>query len=442
MAHNKLYRKLVAAKNYLEEIKAVDFSNQSCVIAVESYKAFTQYLIDHFKEIEESSHSTLYINFCTRIIPSIRYVERASTSNIPWSVIPYLDRMLKELFGSEYLLLFRPQWHFNYSVIAADLISSLKQKLDDVFPTHTDEIARLFRNRRIYVFSFPYLEKTNVLLLSTIGHELGHFYHEKWKETQRAKELLAEQKAHLSAFYRGMHQSDLFLPYEKATEGIRILEGMYREILADICGYLIFGPSMLFALDYISIFEAKVELPSQSNNYYPPTMYRIRVLYERILANDNRINLLSSQSSECGRYYQLALKRIDNYLADKKDKLSLGAISEEISLFESALPELITFALGEVRSSYLHPRQIEGLYAKLDRCIPANELEDNPVEMADIILAGWIQYSKINETSTGDNFSVSFQVLMRLLLKSIFSSHVHAEYKKAKGSKHEHLIES
>ncbi len=440
MIENKLYRKLISARNYLDEIKTVDFYNQSCVLAIDSYKKFIQYFVDHFGEIEESTYKVLFIFISTRFIPSVRYIERASTANIPWSVIPYLDRMLKEQFGTDYLLLFRPQWHFNYSVMTDDLIRPLSNVLLTIFPTRAQEISSLFSTQKIHVFSFPYLEKTNVLLYSVIGHELGHFYHNRWKETPEAKKLILDQNVHLSTYYRKKFPADLFRPYEKTIEGMKILEGMYREILSDICGYLIFGPSMLFALDFISIFEGKIELPSRFTNYYPPIKYRIRVLYEEILKIDGRMAPVATSKSECSKYYKRYLQDIEQYLSDNEDQKALTDIAEEIKLFKASLPDIISYAQSQVPKYYLNPNQIDELYLKLDDIIPANELHGKPVGMADIILAGWIYYQKIDQISKGDEFITNYQILMRLLLKSLFSSYVDSEYQNSKGPADEHLV--
>ena len=141
---------------------------------------------------------------------------------------------------------------------------------------------------------------------------------------------------------------------------------------------------------------------------------------------------IASSKSDCATYYQRSLQDIRGYLADDDDKAALAVNSEEVSLFESALPDLIAFAQSQVPSTYLHPPLVDSLYSKLDDSIPANELDGVPAGMADIILAGWVYYHKIDQTSSGDEFILNYQVLMRLLLKSLFSSHVHSEYLKTK----------
>ena len=68
------------------------------------------------------------------------------------------------------------------------------------------------------------------------------------------------------------------------------------------------------------------------------------------------------------------------------------------------------------------------MFRKLDQTLPINELDGKPISMADILLAGWIYSLKVNEIAAKTEYVTEYQILMRLLLKSLFSSYVHAEY--------------
>ena len=45
-----------------------------------------------------------------------------------------------------------------------------------------------------------------------------------------------------------------------------------------------------------------------------------------------------------------------------------------------------------------------------------------------IIFAGWIYYKKINEDYLGEEYVLNYQILMRILLKSLHSSYIHKKY--------------
>jgi hypothetical protein len=88
-----------------------------------------KYLIDNFSSIDALNYQRLYILLNDHVIPDIRYVQRTKTRNIPWSLVSNLDEILKKEFGDNYLLLFRHQVQFNFSVITEDFISCLKEIL-------------------------------------------------------------------------------------------------------------------------------------------------------------------------------------------------------------------------------------------------------------------------------------------------------------------------
>lgn len=192
---------------------------------------------------------------------------------------------MKKEFGDNYLLLFRPQWQFNFSVITEDFISYLKEILMIFLPANEIEINKKIQMKRYIFFSFPFLEKTNVLLNSIIGHEIGHFYHKHWEE-DKYPEIKNKHNKELREYYEEINPNDFFIAYDKTHEGLEMLSGMYREIISDIYGYFLFGPSIIFSLYDISTFETRPILPSEKNGYYPMTKYRIRILMKYLFKED------------------------------------------------------------------------------------------------------------------------------------------------------------
>ena len=279
MIKNQLFRNLKTIKKHLNDIQTYEYFNEASHIAIDFYQKAVNFLGDDFDEIEESLYQNLFIYLNSHFIPSLRYIQRSSTTNIPWSLIPSLNIILKKEFGEDYYLLFRPQWSFNFSVMTTNILDNLKGFLNIILPSRESEISDLFTSQKIHIFSFPYIEKNNVLIHSAIGHEIGHFYHSIWSQSDVARRLLENAKTKLTKYYRRRYPEDLMEPYIKTDEGILILKGMYREILSDICGYMIFGPSVIYALYYISSFEINPKLPKKPN-YYPVMKYRIRILIE------------------------------------------------------------------------------------------------------------------------------------------------------------------
>jgi len=289
MTRNKLYRRIIGLVDFINELDEYDYYNKASNIAIKNYRSLIQYLKENIDKVDAIHYSKLYRLLNTDIIPNIRYVQRAETKNIPWSLVSNLDEILKSELGSDCWLLFRPQWRFNYSVLTEDLITYLKNILYIFFPHDLETINKKFTDEKIHIFSFPFLEKTNVLLNSIIGHEIGHFYHVKWKQEYYC-DLKENHNEILKEHYSTISPEDFIDAYENTEEGMNILDGMYREIISDIYGYCLFGPSVIFALFDLSEFEPKQLLPSKGNRYYPSIKYRIRILMDYLFEEDAGVN--------------------------------------------------------------------------------------------------------------------------------------------------------
>jgi hypothetical protein len=307
-------------------------------------------------------------------------------------------------------------------------MSYLKKILLIFFPANKTEInERLFSKEKIHIFSFPLLEKTNVLLNSVIGHEIGHFYHKRW-ETDEYPVLRNDYNKQLKIYYESISPDEIFAAYDKTEEGLKILSGMYREIISDIYGYFLFGPSMIFSLYDFSIFETRLDFPAEKNGYYPSTKYRIRILMNYLLEKDSGLNKILSMDTEFSFYLKKHIDQINQYLSNKDDLVLLGRINKEKSLFETSLNSIIDNIKSSMSENYLEYNNIDGLFNKLENGIPINEFDGVPTDTAKILFAGWIYFIKINEKYAGDDYVLNCQILMRLLLKSLHSSYIHKKY--------------
>jgi hypothetical protein len=370
-------------------------------------------------------------------MPRIRFIQRAKTRNIPWSLVANLDELLKNEFGDKCFLLYRPQWNFNYSVFTEDINSYLKKILISFYPEDEDNIERLFSDDKIHIFSFPFLEKNNVLLNSILGHEIGHFYHRTW-EQDTYKKKYEEHNIILTQYYYEQYKNELYKAYDETEEGLEILKGLYREVIPDFYGYCLFGPSIVFSLFDISAFETKQTLPAKSNGYYPMTKYRIRLLVKYFLEKDRHgLEKLRSEGSKCSLFLDKRIDAIYRYL-EKKDDITLFAAKrkKEQELFEGSLNEIVENMESKTKGKYIKYENIGRLFDLLERNIPINELDGEPVNIMEIIFSGWIYFEKINEESANaDDYILNYQILMRLLLKSLHSSYTHKMYLKAGKSK-------
>jgi hypothetical protein len=427
MTKNKLYRRIIGLADFIQELGKYDYYNNVSNIAIEDYNKLIQYLKVNIDKMDAIHYGKLYRLINSQIIPNIRYIQRTETKNIPWSLISNLDEILKNELGNDCWLLFRPQWHFNYSVITEDLVTYLKNILLIFFPDDK-KINEIFSNEKIHIFSFPFLEKTNVLSNSIIGHEIGHFYHKKWEQNDYIQ-IKEKFNKILKKYYDNLSPDDLIKPYENTEEGMNILDGMYREIISDIYGYYLFGPSVIFALLDLSEFEVKQILPSKETEYYPSTKYRIRILVNYLLKKDIGANSLLVKENDCSKYFKKYISDIDEYLK-KDDDIVLFSMKRKVEkeLFESSLPNIIQNIKKTIKHDYLKYENAHKLFENLSENLPINELNYVPIDIMQIIFAGWIYYKKINEDYSGDEYVSNYQILMRILLKSLHSSFINKKY--------------
>jgi hypothetical protein len=214
---------------------------------------------------------------------------------------------------------------------------------------------------------------------------------------------------------------------------LKILRGFYREVIPDFYGYHLFGPSIIFALFDISVFETKPMLPTASNRYYPMLKYRIRLLVRHFLEKDRGLDKLLSEESECSRFLKKRINAMKEYLEVKDDEQLLSVNKKkELELFESSLDDVTGDMADKIKGTYIKYENINRLFELLKRNIPVNELDGKPVDIMEIIFAGWIYSEKIhNESCREKEYVLNYQILMRLLLKSLHSSYIHKLYLKA-----------
>ena len=436
MLKNKLYRKIIGLYDYIEELEEDDYFNKASNIALKSYNNAVKYLKDNFDKLDEIHYVSLYRIINEQIIPKIRLIQRAKTRDIPWSLISNLDELLKNAFDANCFLLYRPQWKFNYCVYTEDINSYLQKVLIFFFREDAEKIKNtLFSKDKVHIFSFPYLEKNNVLLNSVIGHEIGHFYHKSWVSGKYKGKIEKDHNIALGKYYNEQNKNnESYYSYNNTNEGLKILSGLYREIIPDIYGYYLFGPSIIFSLFFdLLVFETKPILPSKETEYYPMMKYRIRILVEHIMKKDIPLKeKLLYGDLGCSPILNKMINEIDECLRDDDDLKLWSSKSKEKELFESTLEGIISDIKTEIERNkpggYLKYENIERLFRNLCSKIPINELDGRPVDIMEIIFTGWIYYAKIDKKLQKEEFVQDNKLLMRLLLKSLYSSYTHKKY--------------
>ena len=254
----ELSRTLCSLERLLEKLEANEYYSDHSKTFLFILKNFTQTLRNHFSNVPPSMHRLLLSLLNFHLIPLVRYVQRSETKEIHWSLIPSLEQIIKKSLGDSYIVVIRPQWHWNYSVLTSDISIFLR----NIVKNFLGDEDLLPIDKKIHVISFPLLEKTNFLLHTILGHEIGHFYQEDyftkkldddWK-VKTTNELITKlsESEHISDFDKNQPPQQLI---SQAKEILEIYKGMVREILPDLIGYILLGPSIVFALYNFSLWN-------------------------------------------------------------------------------------------------------------------------------------------------------------------------------------------
>jgi hypothetical protein len=419
------YRKLHTLRGVLDSAAYERSFDQTSSAAVALYRDFLSVLTENFSEIEDAAMADFNQALSSRIGPLLRFVIPLRASDLPWSLIPAFEFVLRQELGDDYGLLLRPSWEYNYSVYSVDLRTILIKILEVFLPHRVESFTGA--TRHIHVFTFPFVEKNNVVLNSVLGHEIGHFFHDTWRRNDGVA-IIDAARTVLWETYNAQHSGELFEPYNSTENGIRILEGMFREIVSDIVGYRLFGPSMLYSLYYLSLSYPRNEPPSKDTGYYPPFKYRVRLLMDCVDADESPLSIFEKSERDGAKAIRAIHDSIRHYLKQTDDRTALQQCMVETRFFEKKLPEVLEYVERTVKQQPMSFDRIPILFEQLRLRIPINEHESKPVTLPEILMAGWLHYFTLLESDDHRSFVDDYRVLMRLLLKSIYSGYVHESF--------------
>lgn len=421
----EIKRTLSNIENYINKLESNEYYSKNNEIYLAIHKKFINCLIRNLDKIPTFLYQELLKHLNYVFIPILRYIQRSQTKDIPWSLIPNIEKIINDLLGNNFIILVRPKWHWDYSVIVHDRSSYLKNIV--LFFTKNKNLLKI--KEKTHVISFPFLEKTNFLLHTIFGHEIGHFFQQIYFTKYLTKNWREKKINKLLELLKKEQETER--PY-KVEEIMNIYQGMVREILPDIIGYFLLGPSMLFVLYYFSYWNDDICKPNTENNYYPPLKYRIRILQE-LLDNDMK------GSTKKEKLFLKFNTEIKSYLKDQSDLSLLNShnlFKYAFDMFENEenKSNIINFCKKILKNRIYNfdAVKIEKLIKdRIKKTIPPNEYKKKPVELGDIFLSGWIYYYdllKEKETLKKDEYVNKHVNLDRLLLKASNSIYIHSYY--------------
>ncbi len=374
----------------------------------------------------------------------LRYLENAGSKRVPASLIPPVEALLRYIAPQACVVL-SADWDYNYSVlnITAVYDRKFRRLLGD------DMMTRILAVAPVYIVCIPALEEGNILLHSLLGHEIGHLLASMFVETPEHKaslDAILASVGDLTWHYPNIQSLPQQLQFKiRQTVVNGILEARRRgveEIVCDLTAYLLFGPSALFAMDYLAPSDLDA-LPEGDYDFYPPWRLRLRTVYE--LAQGEQVADLLDQiptrqpfESVCSAVRDW-LKRISDCVQLQSDWEALnadGMLSRAYRdlqpVLNAALPFLNT-ALSQARyNPGVWKSEAPHLLERLALGVPPDEDEGgHSPDFRSAIVAGWLYRTARLSIPYSDSEPWNADhdpVLNRLVLKAVESIELKRDY--------------
>lgn len=416
-------------------------------------QTFTQKQINYYNQLFQ------------RFIDVVGNVSHATTTDHPLEVMIPVREIVETVSGNPEFIT-DPSWKITYSI--GECWSSLAKHLV------SSRVATVDIKQRIRVV-FPTLYKDNVLLGCIMGHELGHYFdlHHFCPERDQhglniSESLLSQLLGHdnlsklvdfltISDSYRSVSTPELMIMIVKGIlSGPQFfLKNWLRELVADIAGILLYGPSsyfaweQLFMLSYIS--PGTTTLVDRFSHTHPRNL-------TRSLVKKATLDKLGYSDKFPEEISQVIRSWHDGWEKANVELVTNRLISEEfcnvpvtfqvnnhtLQLIEEILLDQLDFIIQTVQElipADIHYQSdkitstVTPLAEKLSNVIPPNELNNQPVDSISILNAGWFAYLSgetiMNRLSLPDNEQGKSELrtlLNNLVRKALVSANIHRRW--------------
>lgn len=280
--------------------------------------------------------------------------------------------------------------------------------------------------------SFPETERLSVLQFAILGHEIGHIFAKDYIESKNLNELYRTLFETFSEIQKNGDDIDLFTPYKH----VGYCKNILKELISDIFGVLLFGPSTLIAfyIFCVGVIE-KSDNRSWKNGYLSP-IYRLSIMKDAIIYISQKKKIELFPDDYLAGVYEEISKRY-KYTPPENEYIQafVKILDKEIPLFCDTVVNEIK---DEIFTNHHDGTEIETVIQHLKLLIPpCSSLNSFTLEQAPInfrnILYGTCKY--IFESSTSDaslESMVAFAKQINLLsLKAIEMSAEQKRFKNA-----------
>jgi len=210
---------------------------------------------------------------------TLEYFDNAGTDQTPRGLVVLLQSLYARLGWPSNLLAW-PQSVYNFTI--RPFVENLAVLFQYLGPdAEIDAVLKAYTGPRDLV-SFPRIERDNVRMYAIFGHEIGHRIAGEFLKQEQADATFSGEEAAIRAkVIAAMGGSPSIIDAQKLIEKVFSLrKRALEELISDIVGVYLFGPSALYAGHEIHFDASMDRVPSLANNGYPPGRMRLRISLE------------------------------------------------------------------------------------------------------------------------------------------------------------------
>jgi hypothetical protein len=365
--------------------------------------------------------------------------------------IIYLIDYLTEKFKNDMGFILIPSFNDNYYY--AEISTQLKRKFLDV----VDDIETIFpeKEKKLSFLIYPHLYNENILMISLLAHEIGHYIEMKYNVTndlmshinldmniikEIAKTRSAERVGDKGRTLESFWTSDTIIA-DTNKQIVNLINHWIKELFCDLIGFKLIGPMYLFV--NAEFFLSSVE-PTLISTDYPSIEFRLKFLMDEFEQSDYKAILRNSDGvfKSYGEKIEDIKRYLDKIKIDTTEN-TIGNVSyRAVDSIKDLLYKKVDEIVKQLNMAY-DPELFKSEVLRLTDIlklpiVPCEISQGTPANMISILNAGEIfrilmlkeKYNEIKDTFSLNRDDFEYKI-DELIIGGVEFCGILKEYKKA-----------
>ncbi len=445
-------KKLILLKKHHYRLPHSDFL---CDGAIHVWKLQIKIIEKLLERFNKYTHKQLQL--INTVLPFLEkicgYLDDSKTINVPWSIIPSLEDLFSKVKPDTQFVIC-PLWENNYQIINRNIVEYLDNSVISIPGLLFDPGSNFEAEKKnflsdapsgIYFVFYPRSERLSVLHFPLLGHEIGHIFASSWLDSNFNDSLFnQEAEKTLKAEIDSEIPPDVIDPIFKETfinnrllEMLEIFHKVLSEVISDIVGVFIFGPSALLSS---FIFAIKFGLDDFRALEYGYLSWRFRLFFIckaiKYMENDKLPSRYTKSIQLMEEILTLADIDINKYSYNKQHRF----IRHIVRLFDEKIQvvfqDIESFLADQVYSKNYDESHQKKIFERLQNGIIPNsilddKLDETPMGLRNIVGSTWLFVNELSESDSLEYFKKASCANL-LSIKAIELSHFQKDFDKKK----------